>query len=72
MSNLFSGQWNLKVKVKSSLMKSPGLTGNGITSTETFKRKDCCPDSNVLTNNGGTTKTQPNKNGGMTTCDCTT
>ena len=71
--SLFSGtrNWANLVKTKSATMKSPGLTGNNITSSQTFKKRDCCPNEDVLFNNGGVQKTQPNKNGGVTSCDCT-
>jgi hypothetical protein len=79
--SLFSGkfQWSNLVKVKSSLMKSPGMTGNSVTSSSIATRKVnlatgviCCPAKDVLINNGGTTMTHKNKSGGITDCDCTT
>jgi len=79
--SLFSGkfQWSNLVKVKSSLMKSPGLTGNSVTSSSITTRKvelatgvECCPAKDVLMNNGGASFTHRNKAGGTTNCDCTT
>ena len=64
--------WNYLAKLKSSLMKAPSLTGNNITASQTFKKRDCCPGENVLMNNGGVTLTHPNPNGSLTGCDCTT
>jgi len=79
--SLFSGKfkWSELVKVKSSLMKSPGLTGNSVTPSSITTRKVslvtgviCCPAKDVVMNNGGATMTHRNKSGGMTDCDCTT
>ena len=79
--SLFSGkfEWSNLVKVKSALMKSPGLTGNAVTPSSITTRKVqlatgviCCPLKDVLINNGGATMTHRNKAGGVTDCDCTT
>lgn len=78
--SLFSGQfkWSNLVKVKSSLMKSPGLTGNSITKGNITTRKiqtattvECCDSKDVLLNNGGAQFTKRNKSGSVN-CDCTT
>ena len=74
--SLFSGKmhkWSTLVKVKSSLMKSPGLTGNSVTASDIISRKVagvCCPEKDVIMNNGGVILTHPNKTGGVADCPC--